>query len=102
LDRREAEFLHELVLEVLDIAFQSAYLEGLRFSSLEIFFLTYSGHETDNIIAFLDEPGKDTGSIEPAAVGKANPLLSRHDEVERLLATLLVTFLAVGEGAVVL
>ena len=42
--------------------------------------MAYSSHETHDIVALFDQPGQNTGGIKASAVGKANPLFSRHDE----------------------
>lgn len=59
MDGRETELLNKLVLEILNVALLRADLEGFGLCSLEVLLLTNGGHEADDIVAFLNEPGEN-------------------------------------------
>ena len=78
LDCREAELMDELVDDILDVAFFGTDLHGLRLCSFEVLLLPNVRHEADDIVAFLDQPGEDTRSVETAGVGEADSLFFSH------------------------
>lgn len=53
------------------MACRGADFQGFGVGGGEVFLLADVGHEADNFIVLLEEPGKDAGGVEAAGVGEA-------------------------------
>jgi hypothetical protein len=57
------ELLDKLALEVDEVEANSAAVDRLGASGLEVLLLADIGHERNNVVALLDEPGEDAGGV---------------------------------------
>lgn len=78
LDGLEAEILDELLLEVLDDQLLCTDGEGLALCLFEILSLADIGEEADDLMALLEEPGKDAAGVEATGVGEEYFLFLSH------------------------
>ncbi len=72
LDGGDAGVLHEFLAQVFDVACRGADLQGFGARGGEVFLLADVGHEADDFVIFLKEPGEDAGGVEAAGVGEAD------------------------------
>jgi len=79
LDGGEAELLDKLLTEIDNVYGACTNLEGLLFGSLEVLLLADVGHEANDIVALLEEPGKDGTGVQSSGVSKADLLLDHFD-----------------------